>query len=582
MSGDPAASAHRPHAVSRLRESDRAERMNVMGARALVSGVFAVVITLLFAEACSSEEVGAGPGEVKGGPGCANGVKDGDEINVDCGGACGKCAGDPCAGVDECKSGECKSGLCTAPIGNPAVPGPTNGVKDNGETDVDCGGANAPACAAGKACAGSDDCADEYCPEAAPRVCVTPKSDDGVMNGTETDIDCGGAAPTNAPKCAVGKKCVADTDCTGACNYKKVCVEAPSCKPQFGGDTCGTGDFEDAGRQHESCCKSLLVPGYNDPGYAGKQVYLDKYEVTAGRVRAFIEDIAAKNGGQPNIKAWLAANKPKYWSSTFDFILPSGDEAEAGVTMPHASLANGVAGTANVGFFYSFNATRYVYVHGENCFHGNGSYGFSTFFYPANVMALTQSSARGVPRSDEAPFAPLAVGAKEQLDMKSMNCIPAAVLAAFCHWDGGQLATDEVLDFVTGADASLGFKSGCGPRCAPLAQVQASSDSGNDNTIIYRYPLYNETSEGTFRVAAPGRVTGDVVRINQGDEPWMDVRGNMHEIVLNMTGATFTNEFGIKYQGIGYSSARAISNNTAMKYPEYKAAYSGGRCMRFK
>ena len=62
----------------------------------------------------------------------------------------------------------------------------------------------------------------------------------------------------------------------------------------------------------------------------------------------------------------------------------------------------------------------------------------------------------------------------------------------------------------------------------------------------------------------------------------MDMHGNMHEIVLNMTGATFTNEFGIKYRGIGYSSARAISNNTAMKYPEYKAAYSGGRCMRFR
>ena len=49
--------------------------------------------------------------------------------------------------------------------------------------------------------------------------------------------------------------------------------------------------------------------------------------------------------------------------------------------------------------------------------------------------------------------------------------------------------------------------------------------------------------------------------------------------------ATFTGNFMIKYRGIGYSSARAGGNATnPAKYtqPEYKAGYSGGRCMRFK
>jgi hypothetical protein len=537
-----------------------------MGAHRIVAGAFALAVGTAFSisiAACSSEEASATPsGEVRGG------------------------AGDPCAAVDECQSGDCKNGLCTAPIGTGPAPGPTNGIKDNGETDVDCGGPNAPACAAGKACATADDCADKYCPEASPRVCVTPKSDDGVLNGSETDIDCGGAAPTNAPKCAAGKKCLVDGDCLGACNYAKKCVEAPSCKPQYGGDTCGAGDFEEAGKQHESCCKTLPVPGFTDASYAGKQVFLDKYEITAGRVRAFIEDIAAKNGGEPNIKAWVAANKPKLWSSTFDFILPSGNEIEDGVTMPHPVPASGAPATNNVGFFYSFNATRYTYVHGDNCFVGSGSYGFPSFFYPANVLALTGSAERVAPRS-ESPTGPLlALGAKEQLDMKSMNCIPAAVLAAFCHWDGGQLATDEVLDFVTNAPASLQWGAGCGSRCAPLNQVQATNDSGSDTGVIYYYPYYGGSSEGTSRVASPGRVTTDVVRINAGDEPWMDLHGNMHEIVLDVTGGTFQNQFGIKYRGLGYGSARAGGNGSAsggkFNWPEYKAAYSGGRCMRFR
>ena len=562
-----------------------------MGSLRLVASAFTLVVLAVGLSACSSEEAAADPGTEpppRGGPGCANGKKDDGETGVDCGGVCGKCGGDPCAEVTECKSGECKDGKCTTPIGNPAVPGPTNGIKDNGETDVDCGGPNAPVCAAGKTCASEVDCADKYCPEATPRVCVTPKADDGVLNGTETDIDCGGGAPTNAAKCGVGKKCLVDGDCTGACNYKKLCVESPSCKPQFGGDTCGAGEFEEAGKEHESCCRTLPVAGFTDSNYAGKQVFLDKYEITAGRVRAFIEDMAAKNGGEPNIKAWIAANKPKLWSSTFDFILPSGNEVTDDVPMPHVVASNSPA-TANVGVFYSLNAQRYTYVHGENCFVDDGSYGFPTFFFPKAVQDLNGAKERAVPNGDNGP---LAVGAKEQLDMKSMNCIPAAVLAAFCHWDGGQLATDEVLDFVTAAPSTLGFAAGCGTRCAPLAQVQATSDSGDDTGLQSYWPYYNGTSEGTWRVAAPGRVTTDAVKINAADEPWMDLHGNMHEIVLDTNAGAFQNQFGIKYRGLGYSSARAGGNSTnpgdpaklvgRYNWPEYKAAYSGGRCMRFK
>jgi hypothetical protein len=84
------------------------------------------------------------------------------------------------------------------------------------------------------------------------------------------------------------------------------------------------------------------------------------------------------------------------------------------------------------------------------------------------------------------------------------------------------------------------------------------------------------THEGVSRIAAPGRVTADVVSID-GAEPWMDLRGNLNEVALATAGG-----FTLLYQGIGYSSARALNNPQALKRPEYKAGYSGGRCMRFR
>jgi hypothetical protein len=45
--------------------------------------------------------------------------------------------------------------------------------------------------------------------------CAVPRYADGVKNGTETDIDCGGAV--GAPTCADGKVCVDGArDCTSA------------------------------------------------------------------------------------------------------------------------------------------------------------------------------------------------------------------------------------------------------------------------------------------------------------------------------------------------------------------------------
>ncbi len=74
---------------------------------------------------------------------CANGVKDGAESDVDCGGGtCGACAdGATCNGPADCVSGSCNNGVC----GGMAA-ACDNNKQDGSETGIDCGGA-CPPCA---------------------------------------------------------------------------------------------------------------------------------------------------------------------------------------------------------------------------------------------------------------------------------------------------------------------------------------------------------------------------------------------------------------------------------------------------
>lgn len=66
---------------------------------------------------------------------CTDGIQNGDETGVDCGGSCTAC------------------------------PTCDDGIQNGEETDVDCGGPDCDAC---------------------------PTCDDGIMNGEETGVDCGG------------------------------------------------------------------------------------------------------------------------------------------------------------------------------------------------------------------------------------------------------------------------------------------------------------------------------------------------------------------------------------------------------
>ncbi len=77
-------------------------------------------------------------------PTCTDGIQNGDETGVDCGGP------------------DCP--VC--------VPTCTDGVQNGNETGVDCGGPDCPTC---------------------------PTCSDGIQNGDETGVDCGGSCPTSCP-----------------------------------------------------------------------------------------------------------------------------------------------------------------------------------------------------------------------------------------------------------------------------------------------------------------------------------------------------------------------------------------------
>ena len=544
---------------------------------AVVKGILALFGTLVSISACTSASPSAGrSGSVsETDPTCMNGRRDGDEAGVDCGGHC----------VTAC-------------------PGPTDVPPPGSSSGQPPGQPDKP-------------------------------------KGTETDVGCGGPS---APKCAEGKSCLVDSDCTVACNYAKKCIGAPSCKTHLGGDTCGKGEVGEPGAQHESCCRSLKVPGYTDAAHPGKTVYLDKYEITAGRIRAFIEQLASQNGGKPDVKGWIAKHRPAIWDPAWDAFLPSdldggtmtigrrllGDPRpeDSGSTSPPGPgviLPPVTDQLRHMGTDYQFGSELYVDLHGNNCATYPGSYGYPTYYYPANILARDGQ----LPRADGVTSDGKPISAKDLLDVKSMNCITNAMLTAFCAWDGGQLATDEVLDFVTATPLALGNVSGCGTQydnhgellgnvftntvqtggsCAPVALINATFDAGDVlpvagsplNAHNYHYPETGSPAhDKSWQISAPGRASMalgangqavDVVRINPGDEPWMDLNGNLSEAALSVTGATFTGNFALKYRGIGYGSSRSdlnvspINGETIRRIqrPEAKAAYTGGRCMRIK
>ena len=149
---------------------------------------------------------------------CADGIMNGTETDVDCGGSCKA----RCADTKGCKvATDCQSSVCDTGAATPVCMAPTctDTVKNGAETDVDCGGTCTTKCANSKGCQAHTDCTSTYCSPAMfcdnePGHCTTKSKD-----GDESDVDCGGSCKA---KCALGKACNNPDDCTSkSCTSNK-------------------------------------------------------------------------------------------------------------------------------------------------------------------------------------------------------------------------------------------------------------------------------------------------------------------------------------------------------------------------
>ncbi len=154
---------------------------------------------------------------------CGDETQNGSETDVDCGGpVCGKCStGKGCGG-----GGDCQSGVCH-PVDKVCVAATcSDGVKNQNESDKDCGGVCGSSCTTGKSCGSPNDCVDLVC-GGMPLTCQPPSCMDGVKNGMETDVNCGGPV---CPDCGVGKLCSTGDDCTsGVCSGTPATCQTPTC-----------------------------------------------------------------------------------------------------------------------------------------------------------------------------------------------------------------------------------------------------------------------------------------------------------------------------------------------------------------
>jgi len=204
-------------------------------------------------------------GDPPGSPGtCSDGTQDELETDTDCGGPIGQGGCPPCAAPGngcvedaDCQSGGCANGACTKVLPSTC----TNGTQDGDETGIDCGG-SCLACV-GASCSTGIDCQTGSCePNGDSQGTLTcaldPACTNGVKDNGESDVDCGGPCAPTQP-CSDGLVCAVPADCASLECTSGVCGEGPegcypTCEPDGGegesdagpGDD-GAADEEDAG-----------------------------------------------------------------------------------------------------------------------------------------------------------------------------------------------------------------------------------------------------------------------------------------------------------------------------------------------
>ncbi len=220
----------------------------------------------------SSSSTSASTGSAGGGgaappPTCFDGLRNGDETDVDCGGdACPPCGPSrACRDDADCSTFSCTAGHCAATrpdAGCATSDQPTcnDCLKNGSETDVDCGGDACPPCAVKSACLSDADCQSglcmgSVCQDAISPTCVAsdqPTCADCQKNGDETDVDCGGDA---CLPCPASRACLVDADCITLVCIDFACAPAETGVSCLHDDDCSSQACVAGGCWTGSCCK---------------------------------------------------------------------------------------------------------------------------------------------------------------------------------------------------------------------------------------------------------------------------------------------------------------------------------------
>jgi hypothetical protein len=157
--------------------------------------------------------------------------------------------------------------------GGAPLPTCTDRIKNQDETDIDCGGATCSPCLPGQICKLPRDCSTNVCPGGilGLGLCRIATCLDGIQNGQETDVDCGGS---QCDPCPTGKKCSVNSDCMyapyGSC-HSGVCACTPVTCNQMP-TACGPGVSDGCGHTQTCQACSLLC---NDSIKDGKETAAD-------------------------------------------------------------------------------------------------------------------------------------------------------------------------------------------------------------------------------------------------------------------------------------------------------------------
>jgi hypothetical protein len=158
---------------------------------------------------------------------CSDGLHNGTETATDCGGSderCDRCGlGESCTGDEDCRSSQCLNGVCSAC---------RDQELDGDETDVDCGGAcgacepgsncrldadcQSGACEAGRCCGGREVDCTRCARRLAPQVTCESTADPVATEDCNRFLDCLADNPTQCPVRAA-RGCSVDPG--GVCNH---------------------------------------------------------------------------------------------------------------------------------------------------------------------------------------------------------------------------------------------------------------------------------------------------------------------------------------------------------------------------